>query len=83
MLYLMLIVVFSKLSKKWWFFLILGWGQCYVYQMPLIFTASFGLCMQSISYCCYNLVPALVPVVVGLAARHMDYGVENENGELE
>ena len=27
MLYLMLVVVFSKLSKKWWFFLILGWGE--------------------------------------------------------
>ena len=29
MLYLMLVVVFSKLSKKWWFFLILGWGEGY------------------------------------------------------
>ena len=27
MLYLMLVVVFSKLSKRWWFFLLLGWGQ--------------------------------------------------------
>ena len=27
MLYLMLVVVFSKLSKKWWFFLLLGWGK--------------------------------------------------------
>lgn len=27
MLYLMLVVVFSSLSKKWWFFLILGWGR--------------------------------------------------------
>ena len=30
MLYLMLVVVFSKLSKKWWFFLILGWGEGYI-----------------------------------------------------
>ena len=31
MLYLMLIVVFSKLSNKWWFFLLLGYGesQCF------------------------------------------------------
>ena len=29
MLYLMLVVVFSNLSKKWWFFLILGWGEGY------------------------------------------------------
>ena len=27
MLYLMLVVVFSKLSKKWWFYLLLGWGE--------------------------------------------------------
>ena len=27
MLYLMLVVVFSKLSKRWWFFLLLGWGK--------------------------------------------------------
>ena len=27
MLYLMLVAVFSKLSKRWWFFLILGWGE--------------------------------------------------------
>jgi len=28
MLYLMLVLVFSMLSKKWWFFLILGWCEC-------------------------------------------------------
>ncbi len=28
MLYLMLVVVFSKLSEKWWFFLLLGYGEC-------------------------------------------------------
>jgi len=28
MLYLMLVLVFSGLSKKWWFFLILGWSEC-------------------------------------------------------
>jgi len=27
MLYLMLVVVFSKLSKKWWLFLLLGYGE--------------------------------------------------------
>ena len=29
MLYLMLVIVFSKLSKKWWLFLIIGWGSLY------------------------------------------------------
>ena len=27
MLYLMLVVVFSKFSQKWWCFLLLGWGE--------------------------------------------------------
>ncbi len=27
MLYLMLVVVFSTLSKKWWLFCIIGWGE--------------------------------------------------------
>lgn len=33
MLYIMLVVVFSKLKDKWWFFLLLGWG------IPLPFVA--------------------------------------------
>ena len=28
MLYLMLVVVFSTLKDKWWFFFLLGWGKC-------------------------------------------------------
>ena len=27
MLYLMLVLVFSKISKKWWIFLIIGYGE--------------------------------------------------------
>ena len=30
MLYLMLVVVFSNFLKRWWFFLILGWGRCFL-----------------------------------------------------
>ena len=35
MLYLMLVVVFSKLTEKWWLFLLGGWGKInylYTYQ---------------------------------------------------
>ncbi len=28
MLYLMLVLVFNQISKKWWIFLIIGWGKC-------------------------------------------------------
>ena len=32
MLYLMLVLVFSKLSSKWWLFLIVGYGEdCLIY----------------------------------------------------
>ena len=34
MLYLKLVVVFSNLSKKWWFYLLLGWGECSVSTKP-------------------------------------------------
>ena len=33
MLYLMLVVVFSRVKEKWWFFLILGWGKCNRYPI--------------------------------------------------
>ena len=72
MLYLMLVVVFSKLAKKWWFFMLLGWG---------IYTCVHSVHCLSESY--FMLVPALVPVIVGLAARHKEYGIENNRGDLE
>ena len=34
MLYLKLVVVFSNLSKKWWFYLLLGWGECSISTKP-------------------------------------------------
>ncbi|CAI7992619.1 Latrophilin-like protein LAT-2 [Geodia barretti] len=47
MLYLMLIVVFSRLSKKWWFFMIVG------YCTPLLFVAS-GLAARVEHYGVYG-----------------------------
>ena len=34
MLYLLLVVVFSKLSKQWWLFLLIGWGtsECDIHE---------------------------------------------------
>ena len=32
-IYLMLVAIFSKFSKRWWFFLILGWGRCFLKSM--------------------------------------------------
>ena len=29
MLYLMLVLVFSQISKKWWIFFIIGWGKLF------------------------------------------------------
>ena len=33
MLYLMLVVVFSKIKKKWWFFALVGWGKRNLYTI--------------------------------------------------
>ena len=32
MLYLLLVVVFSQLTRKWWFFLLLGYGEFCKFQ---------------------------------------------------
>ena len=37
MLYLMLVVVFSTLSKNWWFFLIIGWGKNVARRLNVIY----------------------------------------------
>jgi len=44
MLYLMLVLVFSRLSKKWWFFLILGWSECL--QIHMKYSAVLELDME-------------------------------------
>ncbi len=72
MLYLMLVLVFSKISKKWWIFLIIGYGE---------------FLKNSILVCCRmnNNVPAglpLIPLIVTLGARYDQYGVRDSNGQL-
>ena len=32
MLYLMLVLVFNQISKKWWIFFIIGWGKIKIYD---------------------------------------------------
>ncbi|XP_064390034.1 adhesion G protein-coupled receptor L3-like [Halichondria panicea] len=54
MLYLMLVVVFSKLSEKWWFFLLVGYGLPVI---PVVITvavstAGYGVYTEGIlNYC--------------------------------
>ena len=38
MLYLMLVVVFSQISKKWWIFFIIGWGKFYFVELCDVYT---------------------------------------------
>ena len=90
MLYLMLVVVFSRLSRKWWFFFILGWGKYTIssqlwtldtiyniLHMPYIHVSTMHTCTL------YFLATPLLPVVIGLAAGHNGYGVTNEQGDLQ
>ncbi len=51
MLYLMLVVVFSKLSEKWWFFLLVGYGECCMLSVmacPGKIVPQLDLCMKSV-----------------------------------
>ena len=51
MLYLMVVKVFSQLSKKWWFFLLLGYGKSIrkgtLILLPLTYVLDIGkyICM--------------------------------------
>ena len=47
MLYLMLVVVFSKIKKKWWFFALVGWGKNTIFECIMIYTTRrCGKCME-------------------------------------
>ena len=63
MLYLLLIVVFSEMSKKWWPFLIIGYGKTNVgYVCVSRFDVSFALYSASTTssgHHCGNKVPIL------------------------
>ena len=81
MLYLMLVVVFSKLARMWWFFLLLG----YCKQKNTL----FDIKERNTSYEVTDIYPPisfegppLFFVVVGLGARHDYYGVKGDDGEL-
>ena len=60
MLYLMLVVVFSTLSKKWWFFLLLGWCKSvclsslyvcmYVYMYVCMYVYDMSVCLSSVAH---------------------------------
>jgi len=43
MLYLMLVVVFTELSKKWWFFFLLGWGMYTLHILVWVYVLTNAL----------------------------------------
>ena len=72
MLFLLLVVVFSTMAKKWWGFLIMGWGMLSRWHVALLhyapYTALLGL--------------PLPVVIVSVAVRHSQYGIRDSNGNL-
>ena len=91
MLYLMLVVVFSTLSKKWWFFLLLGWGMAnhlLVYsvhqndnRLPTVHH-SLGATNVFQYHTPFTGIP-LGFVVIGLGAVHDEYGVRDSQDNLK
>ena len=71
MLYLMLVVVFSTLKDKWWFFFLLGWGEYYLFYLTYLHNSHSP-----------TVVPALVFVVIGLAVRSEYYVVRSKNDNM-
>lgn len=62
MLYLLLIVVFSEMSKKWWPFLIIGYGKANNVGQFVLVDFSFALFSASTTssgHHCGNKVPIL------------------------
>ena len=69
MLYLMLVVVFSSLAKKWWLFLIVGWGTALANDIG-------GTVIIILSVVVTGL--PIVPVAVSVGIFHQSYGSENK-----
>ena len=67
----MLIVVFSSLKDKWWFFFLLGWCK-----VPAL--SCFIAIMLPTNPCS---VPPLLFVVIGLAVRNDYYVVRGKDGK--
>ena len=93
MLYLMLVVVFSTMAKRWWFFLLLGWSKHYITAnnffdfSALLFTCTYKFIHNDNNQFLQTLVSfvpvtPLLPVFIGLVADHENYGVEDDKGNL-
>ena len=87
MLYLLLTVVFSSLSKKWWLFMILGYCKSYVCTYAIHETILCSRNRWQSPTICYHCTPLytgtpLLFVIIGLAARAEYYGVHGDDGEL-
>ena len=97
MLYLMLVAVFSTLSKKWWLYLLIGWGMakstCFVfclvcsvdYHIHWDTSLHFVCCLLNATNSCYHHTAGipLCFVVVGLGVIRDDYGVRGSQGHLK
>ena len=73
MLYLLLVVVFSAMSKKWWLFLLIGYRE-FVYS-DMMYHRHYPPS--------YFVVTPLPIVVVSVSSRHSYYGVRNDEGHLQ
>ena len=72
MLFLLLVVVFSTMAKKWWGFLIVGWGMLSRWCVALLHYAPYAA----------HLGLPLPVVIVSVAVRHSQYGIRDSNGNL-
>ena len=71
MLYLLLCVVFSDMSKKWWPFLLIGYCKC----TRMVYCWSLHVAL-------FCIVTPLSIVTISVGIRHEYYGVRDSCGDL-
>ena len=76
MLYLMLVVVFTRIIEKWWLFLLLGWGEIMLYRI-----ICYSVLLTLLQFDFLPGIPVIF-VVIGVGAVLDEYGVRDSEGKL-
>ena len=86
MLFLLLVMVFSKLSKRWWFFLLLGWGKWTLHSTGAYIRHVSSLVLQDLL--CSSLRSHMVHFVIDTSeltmqceCKYLSSGVWGGGGE--
>ena len=85
MLFLLLVVVFSKMSKQIWPLLLIGYGKDAINYnaSPFMTEVNVHVSAQSLSLHTHTIGLPIPIVAITVGARHDYYGVRDACGELK